>query len=84
MKTIPWSNRLQIASDIAEGMAFLHSRGLIHRDLKSLNILLDHTGKAKIADFVVELFCFCFFRSGGFRDCERRDGEDVREIGIEI
>ena len=51
MKTIPWSNRLQIASDIAEGMAFLHSRGLIHRDLKSLNILLDHTGKAKIADF---------------------------------
>ena len=48
---LPWERRVQIASDIAEGMAFLHSRGLIHRDLKSLNILLDGRGRSKIADF---------------------------------
>ena len=49
---LPWARRLQIAKDIAEGMTFLHTRGMIHRDLKSLNILLDGiTGRAKIADF---------------------------------
>jgi len=48
---LSWRTRLQISSDIVEGMAFLHSRGLIHRDLKSPNILLDANGKAKIADF---------------------------------
>ena len=40
-----------IAKDIAEGMAFLHGRQMIHRDLKSLNVLLDARGRAKIADF---------------------------------
>ena len=49
---LSWERRLQIASDVSEGMLFLHTRGMIHRDLKSLNILLDGTnGRAKIADF---------------------------------
>ena len=46
----PWSARLQCAMDIAEGMAYIHSNGLIHRDLKSMNVLHDHTGRCKIAD----------------------------------
>jgi serine/threonine protein kinase len=51
-KKLTWERRLQIASDISEGMLFLHTRGMIHRDLKSLNILLDgDNGRAKIADF---------------------------------
>ena len=48
---LTWHNRVSIAKDIAEGMAFLHERHLIHRDLKSLNVLLDARGRAKIADF---------------------------------
>ena len=40
-----------IAYQVAEGMRFLHSNGIVHRDLKTMNILLDDKGIAKIADF---------------------------------
>ena len=41
-----------MASDIAAGMAHLHSRSppLLHRDLRSPNILVDSSWRAKIAD----------------------------------
>lgn len=45
------TDRTLIALDIARGMEFLHGRGIIHRDLKSLNILLDSRKRAKICDF---------------------------------
>eukprot|EP00850_Spirogloea_muscicola_P002772 SM000011S18950 [mRNA] locus=s11:74493:76789:- [translate_table: standard] len=42
---------LELAHDIAEGMQFLHSQDVVHRDLKTANILLDQDGKASVADF---------------------------------
>lgn len=37
--------------DIARGMRFLHNRHIIHRDLKTLNVLIDTNKRAKIIDF---------------------------------
>jgi serine/threonine protein kinase len=45
------SSKLCLCLDIADGMRFLHSSQVIHRDLKSANILLDRDGRCKIADF---------------------------------
>ncbi|KAH7706431.1 myosin IIIB [Aphelenchoides avenae] len=34
-----------------EGLVYLHSQGIMHRDMKSANILLDENGIAKLTDF---------------------------------
>ncbi|CAM9406648.1 unnamed protein product, partial [Ascophyllum nodosum] len=40
-----------VMKDICSGMAFLHGKGAIHGNLKSSNVLLDHSGLAKVTDF---------------------------------
>lgn len=50
---IDWGLRLQIGIDCARGMAYLHSRHpvIIHRDLKTDNLLVDDNWSVKVADF---------------------------------
>jgi serine/threonine protein kinase len=40
-KAIPFVQRIQFAIDVARGMSFLHSNNRVHRDLKSLNLLVN-------------------------------------------
>jgi len=42
---------LSIARQIASGVAAAHDAGIIHRDLKSANIMIEPTGQVKILDF---------------------------------
>ncbi len=48
---LPWEIRFQIAMDAACGLKDLHGYHILHRDLKSMNILLDDRLRAKLADF---------------------------------
>mmetsp|Transcript_57549 Transcript_57549/g.134816 ORF Transcript_57549/g.134816 Transcript_57549/m.134816 type:complete len:605 (-) Transcript_57549:97-1911(-) len=52
-KTVPLSSlqRWTISVQTAEGLSYLHSQRVVHRDLKSMNILLDSAQNAKICDF---------------------------------
>ena len=47
---LPYHIQLNICHDIALALVYLHSNGLIHRDLTSNNVLMNH-GKAKVTDF---------------------------------
>jgi serine/threonine protein kinase len=48
---VPVETTLQVCQQIAPGLDALHMAGLIHRDVKPANILLDQRGKAYITDF---------------------------------
>lgn len=50
-ENLDWGIRINICIDIANGMNYLHSNNIIHRDLKSLNVLLSSHMEAKICDF---------------------------------
>ncbi|KAG7392383.1 hypothetical protein PHYPSEUDO_000791 [Phytophthora pseudosyringae] len=48
---IGWHCMVRIALDAAQGIEFLQQRHIVHRDIKSSNILLDDQHRAKLCDF---------------------------------
>ncbi|BCS82572.1 putative serine/threonine-protein kinase receptor [Cotonvirus japonicus] len=53
---IPFALKNKIAYQASKGMHFLHSSGIVHRDLKSLNLLLDSKWNVKVSDFGLTKF----------------------------
>lgn len=54
-KPLPLDEALRISADVLAALDYAHQRGLIHRDVKTSNILLDKEGRAYLADFGIVL-----------------------------
>ena len=48
---LPWRIRLQMALGAAAGMLYLHDASVLHRDLKSANLMVDRYYRVKVGDF---------------------------------
>lgn len=48
---LPYEKGLDIAHQLCAGLAAAHGKGILHRDLKPQNVMLDERGKVRITDF---------------------------------
>ena len=78
-KAIPYHVQINLCHDIALALSFLHSNGIIHRDLSSNNVLLTLGGqvRAKLSDFGMarldEISSQLSKRRGTFTKCPGTD-----------
>ncbi|GAM26536.1 hypothetical protein SAMD00019534_097110 [Acytostelium subglobosum LB1] len=91
---LPYSLKLSIAIDVANAMEYLHSHGIIHRDLKSGNVLIANDIKAKVIDFgtsrsidlskqmTLNLGTSCWMAPEVFRNDTYTESCDVYSFGI--
>jgi eukaryotic-like serine/threonine-protein kinase len=50
-RPLPIDLVLRLGADVARGLGFAHANGIVHRDVKPQNVLVDDHGRAKVTDF---------------------------------
>lgn len=75
---LPWTRRLKIIKDVADGLCFLHSKLLAHKNLKCSSVFLDVNYRAILGDFG---FVLLESESRQFESSVCR-GVDVFEFGV--
>jgi len=55
-KEISIPQRLKILRQVARTMSYIHNTGIVHRDLKSFNVLIDENLNVKVCDFGLAKF----------------------------
>ncbi len=80
--TMPLAQVIKIASQVGSALSYAHRQGVVHRDVKPANILLDGDGNAYLSDFgiaarAVEEATGIQSKSIGYRAPEDRRGQAV-------
>ncbi|EFA79492.1 LIM-type zinc finger-containing protein [Heterostelium album PN500] len=92
--SLTYAQQVSIALDVANGMEYLHSLGVIHRDLKSGNVLITDDMRGKVIDFgtsrsldlskqmTLNLGTSCWMAPEVFRNEPYTESCDVYSFGI--
>src|SRR5262249_27688513 len=52
---LPEAEAIDVALQAADGLAAIHEKGVIHRDLKTLNLTVDDAGRVRVMDFGIAI-----------------------------